>query len=75
MHDTFPPDSLDHPFVEMADIFYAEFLRTTDLSAACRAAVEFVSDHEEEILAPIRDDRVGSFSFETYTPSSFCPLR
>jgi len=74
MHDSFSIESPDQAYVEMADLFYAEFLRTSDLSAACRAAVEFAREHEEEILTPLRSDRFGSLYFKTYTPRLVCPI-
>ncbi len=64
------PDGPGGPYAELAEVFWDEFQRSNDLSAACRVAAQYAAAHRGEILDPL----TFGYANPSYAPEDMCRL-
>ena len=69
----YPPGNDGFIITEMAEGFWQVYQSTGELELACARAVEFASEHEEEILPKLGSWRHG-YQSHTYVPADVCPF-
>lgn len=72
LREKFPTGSAGYPYVEMATLFWNEFLSSNDINLACQKTIEYASAHPE-ILLPLNGPEF-SFWSKQYLPVDVCPF-
>jgi hypothetical protein len=71
MRDLYPPDNPGHPYVELANMFLSEYLKSQNLSLSCNVVASHAEQYPE-ILQPLGSYDHGLWT-KHYSPKDICP--
>jgi hypothetical protein len=73
LQEKFLADNDGYPYVEMAKVFWQEYLNSKDIGLACQQAVKYADKHRQ-ILIPLSGPPYGFWN-RTYSPQDVCPFK